>query len=150
MTEGNEPMKGKVFSHEGRFFIQYERQMHELDPMLVGGVEVLKQLDGQEVELVTQVSPWIAGVIWDKVRIVCYLPPPDIWGAVRGGISTLSAAQHVHLEQDIAQIRIPRPVCYVPADWLIRGVEDVIRVNLLKQFVADKIITQEVYDRLAG
>lgn len=149
MKEGVESMRGTVLSHEGRFYVQYEKEMQEIDPMLVGGVEVLKQLEGQEVELVTQAVPWIAGVIWEKIRIVCYLPPPDIWGAIRGDLTTIPA-RHVHLEQDIAQVRIPRIICYVPADWVIRGVEDAVRVNLLRQFVADKIITQDVYDRLAG
>lgn len=149
MTGGVESMKGKVLSNEGQYFIQYENQIQEIDPRLVGGVEVLKQLEGQEVELVTQVSPWIVGVISDKVRIVCYLPAPDVWGAVRGGIGAISSA-HLHLEQDIAQVKIPRVICYVPADWVIRGVEDVVRRNLLKQFVEDKIIGAEVYDRLAG
>ena len=149
MAKGVEPMKGKVLAREGRFFIEYGNETHELDPMLVGGVEVLKRVAGREVELVTQVTPWIAGVIWDKVRIVCYLPPPDIWGTIRGGLSTLPAA-HAHVETETALVRMPRPVCYVPADWVIRGVEDVVRRNLLKQFVDDKIITAEVYEQLAG
>jgi len=142
-------MKGKVLAREGRFFLQYENELHEIDPMLVGGVEVLKRVAGQEVELVTQVTPWVAGVIWDKVRIVCYLPPPDIWGTLRGGLSTTPAA-HVHTELETTLAKIARPVCYVPADWVIRGVEEQVRRNLLKQFVEDKIITMEVHDQLVG
>ncbi len=144
---GDEPTKGTVVASEGRYFLKYGTEQHELDPKLVGGEAVLKQLVGQEVDLVTQATPWIVGVVKDKVRIVCYLPPPEFWGAGRAGIGVNPAA---HFELQSAQLKAPRPVCYVPADWVIRGVEERVRANLLRQFVEDKIIGQEVYNRLAA
>lgn len=146
---GDVPTKGTVVARDGHFFLRYGEEQQEIDPMLVGGVEVLKRLEGQEVELVTQATPWVVGVVKDKVRIVCYLLPPDFWGAIRGEPSSIPAA-HEHVDLQVAQARIPRPVCYVPADWVIRGVEEQVRANLLKQFVAERIIAPDVYNRLVG
>ncbi len=146
---GDVPTKGTVVASEGRYFLKYGNEQQELDPMLVGGLAVLKQLVGQDVDLVTQATPWIVGVIKDKVRIVCYVPPPEFWRAFQEELSALPAA-HAHLQVQSAQLKAPRPVCYVPADWVIRGVEERVRANLLKQFVDDKIIDVEVYNRIAG
>lgn len=148
-------LMGKVLEHEGRFFVEVENKLEELDPMLAGGVEVLHKLAGQEVELVVQEVPWIAGVIWDKVRIVCYLPPVDRWREFQefaaGTMVGAPAAMRVHVHDEASRIiRLKRPICYVPADWVIRGVEEMVRANLLKQMFADGVISQEVYGRLLG
>lgn len=156
MPNGDKPLMGKVLEHEGRFFIEVENKLEELDPMLAGGVEVLHKLSGQEVELVVQEIPWIAGVVWEKVRIVCYLPPPEFWRnfgpeLVTAPMAGAPAMARVHVHDEAAvTLHLKRPICYVPADWVIRGVEEMIRVNLLKQMFAEGIISQEVYGRLAG
>lgn len=150
-------MMGKVLEHEGRFFIEVENRLEELDPMLVGGVEVLQKLAGQEVELVTQDIPWIAGVMWDKVRILCYIPPIEHFRDLFAehlvapvDLHAGPAVPHVYAAAS-RRVKFPRgPLCYIPAPWVIRGVEDVIRKNLLEQFRVDEIITQEVYERLIG
>lgn len=148
-------LMGKVLEHEGRFFVEVENRLEELDPMLVGGVEVLHKLAGQEVELVTQDVPWIAGVMWDKVRILCYIPPIDRFRDLLGEhliapveFQAGAAVPHMHTAA-ARRFKLPRgPLCYLPAPWVIRGVEEVIRKNLLEQFRVDEIISQEVYERL--
>lgn len=148
MEERGKRTMAKVVQKEGHFYVQRGEDLQEIDPILGGGEEVLRRLDGMDVELAVEQLPWVVGVISDKVRIVCYLPPPDLRKALFGEHVTTPVGTTMTTQPRAAGLKGLRPTCYLPRDWLIRGVEEQVRINLVKELAAEGILTQAINERL--
>lgn len=136
------PILGKVVLERGKYFLKVGRTKEELVPEAVGGVEVLKAVEGQEVEvLYSEPLTFVVG-LRPKRRppILCYLPAP--WNRF--------VLQHEPIVATQAGPIIRKPTCYIPADWVIKGVEEKIRQNLAKELFDQGIISKEVNEKIIG
>jgi len=113
--------RGMVLFEEGKYFLEVAGRRQELPPGFLAE-EQLKELAGREVELLwSEPTRFVVGIRGRRLPpIVCYLPIPPI----------------------------PPIPCYIPPPWVFRGVEQQIRVNLAERFLADKVISKEVYEKL--
>lgn len=118
MAVERKPM-GKVAYEAGKYFLEVAGRREELVPGALADEAQLKELVGQEVEILyTEPRSWVVGLATARRRIVCYMP-------------------------------LPRPVCYLAIDpRVLRGLQDKVRLNLAKQFLEEKLISKEVYDKL--
>jgi hypothetical protein len=135
---------GKVIHESGKYFLEIDNKRHELTPELSGGEDALKAIVGQEVEVLYAKPTPVALAVKGKVRITCYLvmSPEQL-----GHVHPIEATVKAQLGADVIRLR---PTCYVPAPWVIKGVEEQVRENLARELHAQGIISQEVYDKLAG
>ena len=117
---------GFVVFDEGRYFLKVDDRREELPVETVLQGEELEKLVGQEVEvLLSEPRQAVVGLIAkDALRfpIFCYVPPWPPWP--------------------------PCFMCYLPAPWLIKGVEREVQVNLAKRFLEEGYISEEVFRRL--
>ncbi len=73
---------GKVIEEKGRYFVQTGKEKQELFPNQFGGLEAIKGLVGQDVELVLS-DPRVIAILAREspLRIrcfLCYVPAPDM------------------------------------------------------------------------
>lgn len=140
---------GKIVSEGGKYFVVLADGRHELPSQLAGGEEALKELAGQEVEVLFSDPVVFPIALRPKRRppILCYLPAGpwlDVAHSLAHGAlleaSVVSAAEHIKL----------RPTCYVPAPWVIKGVENQVRVNLANELLEKGIINKQVHEQIVG
>jgi hypothetical protein len=114
-----ETRMGTVAFEEGKYFLEVEGRREELPIGLVAEEAQLKELVGQEVEVLYSEPRRIvvALVARERLRFTCYLPAWPPWPS--------------H-----------------PAPWVIRGVEREVRANLAERFFEEKLISKEVYEKL--
>jgi len=123
---------------EGKFFLEVEGKKRELPTTALADEAQLKEYVNQEVEVlysepVRQVVGLAAG---RRLRIVCYLPPPDPWPPWPP--CCLPPPHFPH-----------PPLCYIPAEsWFLKGVEAQVRANLARRFLEEGVIGKEVYEKL--
>ena len=118
-----ETRRGIVAYEEGKYFLEVEGRREELPTRAVAEEARLKELVGQEVEvLYSEPRRAVVGLVAkERMLIPCYVPWPP-WP--------------------------PCFMCYLPASWLIRGVEREVQVNLAKRFLEEGYISEEVFERL--
>jgi len=114
---------GTVGFEEGKYFLEVEGRREELPTWAVAEEARLKELVGQEVEVIySEPRRAVMGLVAKELMpILCYIPWPP-WP--------------------------PCFMCYLPAPWLIRGVEREVQVNLAKRFLEEGYISEEVFERL--
>ena len=125
---------GKIVLAEGKYFLELAGSRQELPSELLAAQPELKDLTGKEVGVLFS-EPQRSVVGLQAARrppILCYIPAPEF---------------HV-MHEEAAIFKPMRPICYVPADWVVKGVEQKIRENLAKELLNEGVIGKEVYDRL--
>lgn len=112
---------GTVGFKEGKYFLEVAGRREELPVGIVAEEAQLKELVGQEVEvLYSEPRRVVVGLIAKELPpITCYIPWWRRWHT-----------------------------CYLPAPWVLRGVEKEVRANLAKQFLEEGLISEEVFERL--
>jgi hypothetical protein len=80
--EFNMKASGKVLEEKGRYFVETGKEKQELFPNAFGGVEAIKGLVGQEVEVFLS-EPRVLAVVAHKLPprfkcFLCYVPAPDL------------------------------------------------------------------------
>lgn len=130
--------KGRIESENGVFYLRWEGGRDELPGDLLESQPGLKELIGQDVEvLLSEPRSFVIGLrVPKRPPILCYLPAPP-WISL-GRPEQLAQAFNAHLH----------PSCYVPADWMIRGVEEQVRRNLADRLLKDKVISKSVHDTI--
>jgi hypothetical protein len=117
-----ETRRGIVAYEEGKYLLEVEGKREELPTRDVAEEARLKELVGQEVEvLYSEPRRAVVGLVAkERILIPCYIPwPPWYW-----------------------------VTCYIPAPWVIRGLEREVQVNLAKRFLEEGYISEEVFERL--
>jgi hypothetical protein len=134
--------EGKVIQENGRYFVKVGTVKEELVAEAVGGAEALKALAGQSVEvLYSEPQSFIVGLrLKGRPPILCYLPVPWI----------RRAPVHEHEAETAATFLLRRPTCYIPADWMVKGVEEQVRLNMAKELLDQGIINKEVYGKIVA
>lgn len=130
--------KGKIILEEGKYFLDIDGKKQELPAGTIDEAK-LKELAGKEVEIIySEPQSFVVGIKVDKLpTITCYIrpwpphPPCYIW--------------HPHPPCYMYCF-----VCYLPADWLIKGVEVEVRKNLAQRFLDEGIISKENYEKFIG
>jgi hypothetical protein len=152
-----EPKEGTVIAEGGKFFLDLAGHRLEIVPQLAGGVENLKGLAGQKVDILySEPARFVAGLqVARRPPILCYVPPITFGHQqeleLPGGSAALASARNFHIAiQDPAGIKRPVILCYVPAPEVIAGIEAQVRQNVAKQLLQQGYINQEVYDKVAG
>jgi hypothetical protein len=126
------------------FVLEVEGERYPVPGSLLANSPELERLVGEKVEVMLSVpKPFVVAIRKiGRPPILCYLRA-DLLQV--GHWMELGPAR-----SDLArQLRL-RPTCYVPADWMIRGVEEQVRKNLATQMLEDGIISQEVYEQIIG
>jgi hypothetical protein len=118
-----EKRTGIVVFEEGKYFLEVEGRREEVPPEAVAQEARLKELVGQEVEvLYSEPKRAVVGLVAKEfMPILCYIPWPP-WP--------------------------PCFMCYLPPPWVIRGVEQEVRMNLARRFLEEGYISEEVFERL--
>lgn len=135
-----ETKTGKIIVENGKHFLIVGNQRDELPAELFGGAEGLKEMEGQEVEVLY--SPVSFPVLLRPKRrppILCYLVATH-WAGHVEPMAVQTAAIPIKI----------RPTCYLPAPWVIKGVEEQVRKNLAGELLARGVITKAVHDKIVG
>lgn len=78
-----QPKMGKVTFENGKYFLQVGSKHEEMPVGLLADESQLKELVGQEVELIYSLpKPFVVGFIpkWRRPGgILCYIPAPEWW-----------------------------------------------------------------------
>ncbi len=114
------PKKGKIVSEHGKYFVVVDRVRHELAAHLTVGEGTLKDLEGQDVEVLFS-EPHTYPVALKPLKrppILCYRPVFD--------------------------------PANMPVEWAIRGVEKQVRMNLATELHQKGVISKQVYDQIVG
>lgn len=141
-----EVQSGKITAAEGRYFLETEGQRLELPTAALG--EAAAELVGKEVEVL--LSEPVRNIVAlvprrPRVPIICYVPVPDVFtriAAAQERARVTSAASQLDLS------KLHPPICYFPADWLVKGVDEQVRINLAKKLLDEKLIGTAVYEKL--
>jgi hypothetical protein len=118
-----EKRTGILVFEEGKYFLEVEGRREEVPPEAVAQEARLKELVGQEVEvLYSEPKRAVVGLVARELMpILCYIPWPPL---------------------------PPCFMCYLPPPWVIRGVEQEVRTNLARRFLEEGYISEEVFERL--
>ncbi len=136
---------GKMIVEDGKYFLEVGRQRMELSPAALGGETPARELAGAQVEVLLSepVRQVIAIIPRRPLRpILCYVPPPDIFRRFKELGPIREIAQQPTLQ-------LHPPICYVPADWLVKGIEEKVRQNLASRLLQEGVISKAVHDKLA-
>jgi len=147
----SEPKEGVVIAEGGKFFLDLAGARVELQPQMVGGVETLKGLAGQKVEILySEPTRFVVGLqAGRRPPILCYLPPVTF--GQQGVAVEAARSQQFHIAiTDEAGIRRPIILCYVPAPELIKGIELEVRRNLANQLLQEGYIDAAVREKIVG
>lgn len=137
--------KGKIILEEGKYFLDIDGKKQELPAGTIDEAK-LKELAGKEVEIIySEPQSFVVGIKADKTIILnCFIFP---W----------PPKPPCYVPCYIWDPRPPWPpcyihcfVCYLPADWLIKGVEVEVRKNLAQRFLDEGIISKENYEKFIG
>ncbi len=111
-----ETRAGKVILDRGHYFLQVGDKRLSLEPGGVLSKDQLKELEGKEVE-----------VLYTK-------PRQDVIG--------LASREFPPIFCYVP----PRALCYYPKDdWIFKGIEEQVRLNLADEFFNEGIISEEVH-----
>ena len=120
---------GTVAFEEGKYLLETEGQRQELPVEAVGDEARLKELVGQQVEvLYSEPKRAIVGLVARaRLPVIVYpqwppWPPRPPWPPCFG--------------------------CYLPPIWLLKGVEREVRTNLARRFLEEGYFSEEVFNRL--
>lgn len=133
---------GKVILERGKYYLKAGDSKEELIPEAVGGVDALKAVEGQQVEVLYSEPQTFVVALRPKRRppILCYLPAP--WNRLVPGHEAIVATSQLGLRV--------KPTCYVPLDWVVRGVEEQVRRNLAAELLEQGIISKEVNEKISA
>ena len=152
----SEPKEGTVIAEGGKFFLDLAGNRLELVPQLAGGVENLRAIAGQKVEILySEATRFVAGLqVARRPPILCYVPPVA-FGQQAFTLSSpgsgAAQAQSFHIAiSDPAGIKRPIVLCYVPAPEVISGIEFEVRRNIANQLLQQGYITGDVYEKVVG
>jgi hypothetical protein len=139
MKEGMQ--MGKVIFEEEKYFLEIEGQRQELPVAAVGDEARLKELVGQEVEILySEPKRDIVGLVAQERMAVMICPPWPPW-----------PPWPPPPPPPWPPWPPPWPpcfMCYLPPIWLIEGVEREVQTNLAKRFLEEGYISEEVFNRL--
>lgn len=141
----HKPTMGKLIKEENSYLLEVNGERHALPDGLVAQNPELAKLEGNEVEVMLSVpKPVVVAVrIPGRPPILCYIVLDFLLKGNHWIPTPAAASESVRsLVHDI------KPACYVPADWMIRGVEEQVRRNFADQMLKDGIISKDVYGQL--
>jgi hypothetical protein len=120
---GERTQKGTIVREKGKFYLKMKDRREELPLDTVIDSDRLERLVGKDVEvLLSEPRQAVVGIrLEELLPILCYIPWPP-WP--------------------------PCFLCYLPAPWLIKGVELEVQRNLAKRFLEEGYINEEVFKRL--
>lgn len=112
---------GKVVAEQGKFYLESEHERLELEAGMMLAETPLEELVGQKVEiLLSEPKQYVVGLLPEKYQPILCYVPF-------------------------------RPTCYLPVDpEFLRGVEEAVRLNLAKQFLAEGLISEDIHAKLTG
>jgi hypothetical protein len=144
-----EPKEGVVIAEGDKFFLELAGSRVELQPQMMGGVDNLKALAGQKVEILySEPTRFVVGLqAGRRPPILCYYQHGPYWETTVGAEPV---PQYHVVITDEAGIRRPIIVCYVPAPGLIKGVEYEVRRNLANQLLQEGYISADVHEKILG
>lgn len=129
---GEEIRMGTIRMEQGKFFLEVEGKQQELPPWIMADEKQLEGLVGKKVEvLYSEPVRQVVGLAVNRhVYIVCYLviPPSELY-------RTPIVKPHP-------------PICYIPPEWLIQGIEDKVRANIANRLLKEGIIGKEIHGKL--
>jgi len=142
---------GKVVFENGAYALIVGQDRYAL-PVEVIGAEELSKLQGKDVEVMLSepITVPVAIKLPTRKPILCYVPPPDRWLDFSQAWAHLA---ETHTEAIAATASNPilkklLQTCYLPRDWVIRGVEDQVRTNLANELLAAGVIGKETHAQI--
>jgi len=145
----SEPKEGVVVAEGDKFFLDLAGSRVELLPQMMGGVDNLKSLAGQKVEILySEPTRFVVGLqAGRRPPILCYYQPGPYWQRT----AEAEPAPQYHLViTDEAGIRRPIILCYVPAPELVKGIEYEVRRNLANRLLQEGYISADVHEKILG
>jgi len=148
MSEPKEPKEGVVVAEGDKYFLDLAGARVELLPQMMGGVENLKGLAGQKVQILySEPTRFVVGLqAGRRPPILCYYVASGTFGQ---GVAERAQQFHIAIT-DEAGIRRPVILCYVPAPELIAGIESEIRTNVANQLLKEGYISADVHAKIVG
>ncbi len=137
-------MDGKVIAAEGKYFLEVGGERTEVPAAALGGEATARELSGADVEVLLSEPVRQVIALLPKLPhrppILCYLPPPDLWRRFREIAMTPVQA---------AQFELHPPLCYIPAEWMVKGIDERVRQTVAARLLKEGIISRAVHDKLA-